>query len=96
LVYVPIAREQFLMKVYQGLGLTFSLEQIAIACEEAEEWQNEIFSDYTLRMREAFTEYNQKILEVLGAKGDLRELAERVSRIGRICQRKPTREFILK
>jgi len=78
LVYVPISHVQFLIKVYQKLGLSFSLEQMTIAYEKHEKWFNEKFSDYTLQTREAFIESNYKLLESLGAKGDLQKLAERV------------------
>jgi len=78
LVYVPISSTQFLMNIYQELGLNFSLEQIAVAREKAEKWWNEKFSDYTFRMWEAFVEYNCKLLAALGAKGDLQRLAEKV------------------
>lgn len=78
LVYVPISSTQFLMNIYQELGLDFGLEQIAVAREKAEKWWNERFSDYTLRTWEAFVEYNYTLLTALGAKGDLQRLAEKV------------------
>lgn len=76
LVYFPISPVQFLMKTYQGLGLYHSLEQITIAYEEAGKWWNERFPDYELWTRETFIEYNYKLLEILGTKGDLQKLAE--------------------
>jgi len=77
LVHVPISSTQFLMNIYQELGLNFSLEQIAVAREKAEKWWSWKFSDYTLRNHEAFVEYNCKLLAALGAKGDLQRLAEK-------------------
>ncbi len=79
LVHVPISPVQFLRKVYQKLGLDFSLEQIAIAYEKQQRWWNgSPFSDYTLRTREAFIKSNRKTPEFLGAKGDLQKLSENV------------------
>jgi len=78
LVFVPISSTQFLMNIYQELGLDFGLEQIAVAREKAEKWWNDKFSDYTLRTHVAFVEYNYKLLASLGAKGDLQRLAEKV------------------
>jgi len=78
LVYVPISPQQFLLNIYQELGLHFGLEQICVAYEIEEKRWNEKFPDYTLRTREAFIEFNRKLLEVLGAKGDLQGLSEKV------------------
>ena len=76
LVYVPVTPVEFLSNVYSKLGLRFSLEQITIARRQAEEWWEKRYSDYTLRTRQAFIEYNHVLLEILGATGDLQSLAE--------------------
>lgn len=78
LVYIPISSTQFLMNIYRKLGLHFTLEQISDAREKSEKWWNEIFSDYTLWTREAFVQYNYRLLKALEAKGDLQGLSERV------------------
>lgn len=78
LVYIPISSAQFLLNVYRKLGLHFSLEQISVAREEVGKRWEENFSDYTLRTREAFVEYNYRLLKTLGAKGDLQRLSERI------------------
>lgn len=78
LVHVPISSTQFLMNIYQKLGLHFSLGQISVAHENVEKWWNQRFSDYTLRTREAFVRYNYRLLEALGAEGDLQTLSESV------------------
>lgn len=78
LVYVPISPVQFLSKVYEKLGLRFGSDQVDVAYEKAEEWFARRLSDYRLRKREAFVQYNHELLRLLGAKGDLWTLAETV------------------
>jgi HAD superfamily hydrolase (TIGR01509 family) len=79
LVHVSISPVQFLMKIYQELGLHFSLEQVSDAYEKAEKWWSESsFSDYRLRTRDAFIQYNHKILKLLGEKDESRRLSEKV------------------
>ena len=78
LVHIPISVEQFLHKVYEKLGLDFSPDRISLARKQVNGWWNEEFPDYTLWTREAFVESNYRILEALGAKGDLRRLSEEV------------------
>jgi len=78
LVYVPVSTTEFVSNIYRRLGLNFSLEQIVAArALVGESWEKR-YADYTLRTREAFLEYNYRLLEALEARGDLRTLAEKV------------------
>ena len=78
LVHIPISIAQFLFNVYHELGLHFTIDQISLAREKANKWWNEGYSDRTLWTRQAFIKSNHRILQALGAKGDLQSLSERV------------------
>nr|ADQ54425.1 hydrolase containing protein [uncultured marine crenarchaeote E37-7F] len=78
LVHIPMSQEQFLRNIYQKLGLHITIEQIKAANKNMEKWLNEKFSDYTQRTREAFVESDYRRLKVLGVKGDLHRLSERI------------------
>lgn len=78
LVHIPILHEQFLSKIYQKLGLHFTIEQIIAVNKKMEKWLNEKFADWTHRTREAFIESGYRRLEILGVQGDLRGLSEKI------------------
>ena len=78
LVNIPISIAQFLRNAYHDLGLYFTVDQISVAREKVNRWWDEEFSDRTLWTREAFIRSNRRLLETLGASGDLQSLSERV------------------
>ena len=78
LVYMTIPLERYLSNIYEKLGLHLSLEKIASVYTEVHDWWKERFLSGQPRTREAWLEYDYRLLDGLGAKGDLRKLSERV------------------
>ena len=78
LVHMSVSVEQYLSNIYEKLGLHFSLAKIASVYTEVHDWWKERFLSGQPRTREAWLEFDYKLLRGLGAKGDLRKLSERV------------------
>ncbi|MDH5462415.1 MAG: HAD family hydrolase [Candidatus Bathyarchaeota archaeon] len=78
LVYMSISVEQYLSNIYEKLGFHFGLEQVSAVYKEVHRWWKERFLSGQPRTHEAWIEYNCRLLEGLGAKGDLQGLSERV------------------
>jgi len=78
LVYWSMSVEEYMSSLYQKLGLHFPVEQISFVHEEVRKWWKERFLSGQARTREAWKEYDYRILQGLGAKGDLRGLSERM------------------
>jgi len=78
LVYMSISIEQYLSNIYEKLGFHFGLEQVSAVYKEVHRWWKERFLSGQPRTHEAWIEYNCRLFEGLGAKGDLQRLSERV------------------
>jgi len=76
LFYMSVSIEQYLSKIYEKLGFNFSLEEISSVYKEVHKWWRERFLSGQPRTHEALIEFNYRLLDGLGARGDLQKLSE--------------------
>lgn len=78
LVFSDMSIEQFYSKIFHKLGLSFSLEQISTVYKEVHKWWMERFISGLQRTKEAWIEFDYRVLKGLGVKGDLWKLSEKM------------------
>lgn len=108
LVHMPGSEpREWLMGVYQSLGLNFEFAKVKQAYEAAEEQWKRRVRDSLGYTRASFVEWNRLILERLGVDGDVKSLAKSVQRgfenpvdelfpeVGHVLKELKTRELAL-
>jgi len=96
LVYMSISVEQYLSSIYEKLGLHFGLAKIASVFTEVHDWWRERFLSGQPRTREAWLEYDYRLLDGLEQKVICESYLRECNSVGTIIHREEMRNFILK